>query len=215
MTGPLDLMGDFPHAIDGTEAVTLHRRGDGQTATVAGALRRSVERHEAAPGEGSIVAADVRWHLPVVNLTDPPAIGDQLLDASGGVWTVLDVRAESCASRWVCRGRDLTITHGLTERVDIERATWTKDAAGAAVPHWHVWRAGLRVRLQPHDLEIRVAAGRREAVAGYRAYFAEHVDIDQECRLVAADGQAYRVVAYHPAESFGQLSVVEAIAAAD
>ena len=77
----LNAAGDFATIVDGAEAITLKRKGSATTMAVAAARRLSSRTSEAEPSGGHVAQADVEWQLPWDGATDPPRLGDALIDA--------------------------------------------------------------------------------------------------------------------------------------
>ncbi len=108
----MDLQPDFALVADGLEAATLQRR-DGIAATALRyALRRTMTVREAEQSNGRYTTADLNWHLDASELTEPPRLGDRLLDAASEVWTVLEACLTTGGSRWLCVCRNLRSSAG-------------------------------------------------------------------------------------------------------
>jgi hypothetical protein len=211
MSVTFDPADDFPAVIDRVEPVLLYPAGSGSSISISSALRRAQAVSERAGSGGRVTASEARWHLYVTSLGHTPAIGDRIVDAAGGAWTILQVALVG-NRRFVCQTRDLVMLHGLCERVDIQRAVWTKDAAGAARATWHLWRSGLRARIQPHDAVATSADARDHLAATHRVLLAEPLAVDENCRVVGPDGKLYRIVAHHPAASLDALDELVVVA---
>ena len=122
---------------DGTEAVTLLRRGSAAGAAgtaIAHALRRAITAGEAAivttgdvhkvvPSGGQQLADDLVWHLPVAELPEEPRLGDVILDGDGHRWTILTVKRTTLGARWRCETREVAIAHGLDDTISVLKAT--------------------------------------------------------------------------------------------
>ena len=101
-----DPTNDLAAIADGTETVTLLRRGSAAGAVgtvIAHALRRAItageaaivnrgDVHKQAPSGGRQLANDLVWHLPVAELPQQPRLGDAILDGDGHRWTILVVK---------------------------------------------------------------------------------------------------------------------------
>jgi hypothetical protein len=201
---------DFADVADGLEPVTLVRPGSSAAEAVPHALRRAVAVREAAVSAGRYTTADVAWHLPAAELADPPRPGDAIIDASGGRWTVLEVRLAAQGGRWRCVARDLAVAAGLDSYVDIEQAEYGKGEAGADAPAWHVWKTGLRARIQPVESRVETAEGRQATSVRYVIYLAEDVAVGHAHRLRGPDGAVYTVLAARKPARVDALVEIEA-----
>jgi hypothetical protein len=215
-----DPSNDLSTVADGTEAVTLLRRGrtpgDAGTA-IAHALRRTVTAGEAAmintgdvrkqvPSGGRQLADDLVWHLPAAELPDAPRLGDIILDGDGRRWTILIVKRATMGARWRCETRDLAIAGGLDDAISVQ-----KNVGDAASPVWQTWKTGIRARIQP--LKMTVDPG--DDVAGpstasrYRVFLEENLPLDHTCRIRGPDGAICAILSSTGAEQIGELQVVE------
>ena len=64
----------------------------------------------------------------------PPRLGDVILDAAGGRWTVLEVKRATLGARWCCSSRDVAIAFGLDDTISVLKATDSRGGCGAAGP---------------------------------------------------------------------------------
>jgi hypothetical protein len=210
---------DLASVADGTEAVTLLRRGrtpgDPGTA-IAHALRRAITAGEAAivntgdvrkqaPSGGRQLAHDVVWHLPVAELPDAPQVGDAVLDGDGRRWVILTVKLATLGARWRCETRDLAIAVGLDDTISVQ-----KNAGSASQPVWQTWKTGIRARIQPIQTIIDSDAETPSTTTHYRIFVEENVELDHTCRVLGPDGTIYTITAALGAERIGELQVIEA-----
>ncbi len=202
---------DFAAVTDGLVPVTVMRPGSSARTDVAGALRQAVRAREIDQSPGRFESGDVVWHLPAAELPEPPQPGDVILDPDGVRWTVLDVRHRVLGSRWRCVARNLALFHGLDDYVDIEKAGYTKGSGGADEVAWHVWRAGLRARIEPLDAAVRAEHGKQSAAARFRVYLAEDVPVDHLHRIKAADGTVYAITGHRKAERIDALMEIDVV----
>jgi len=209
----LDPSADFAEVADGTEAVTLRRRGSrpGASGTaIASALRRAVTTREAAESHGRYTASDVTWHLPAEELTGVPRLGDVLVDAEGRRWTILDVQAAALQGRWRCASRNLAVVYALDDTVTILKASYTKEDGGAAEPSWRPWKTGVRARIQPLATTVATEHHARRTATRYRIFVEEDLTLDHTHRIQGADGTVYKVTGTTAAERIGELQTIEA-----
>jgi len=208
----LDPSADFAQVTDGTQPVTLLRRGQtpGAAGTaVAHALRRAVSVAEAAESDGRYTAGDVTWHLPCGEAAPAPRLGDVILDGSGQRWTILEVRLTTLGSRWRCTARNLAVVYGLDDTIAILEAVYAKGEGGAAEATWRTWKTGIRARIQPLATNLTAQQGARQSVARCQIFVAEELDLGHQHRIQGPDGTVYRIVAISGAQRLGQLQTIE------
>jgi len=203
-----DPSADLPAVVDGLEPITLRRHGV-VLSTIARAWRGPVTDRETTASGGRVVASDVHWHLPVSECRTAPALGDVLLDRNENRWTVLSVAGSALLGRWDCTCRDLEVAHGLNDVITVQRAVYTKDPEGAASEHWHTWRSGVRARIQPLAVQVSADAENLHTTRRYRVFMVDDLEVDHTCRIVAADGSTYRIVASTGAEQIGALQTID------
>jgi hypothetical protein len=225
MTIPFNPQHDFAQVVDGTESVTLLRRGStpGEGGTViAHALRRAISTGETTFGNRSEVrkhvdsdaqvrAADAAWHLPAEELPSAPQLGDAILDAAGCRWTILEVHEATRGSRWKCYTRELAVAHGLDDTITILKAEYEKSESGAAEPTWRVWRTGLRARLQPLESRVAVEHAALGTELRYRVLLEEYLAPDHTFRIQGSDGAQYRILWAAGGPRLGELQVMEVV----
>jgi hypothetical protein len=218
MSLSFDPSDDLSTVADGTERVTLLRRGSttGAAGTViAHALRRAITAGEAAivnrgdihkhvPSGGVQRADDLVWHLPVAELIEAPRLGDVVLDGEGRRWTVLVVKRATLGARWRCETRDVAIAHGLDDTISVLKS------AGTSGPTWRTWKTGIRARIQPIETKILADAETPSTTTTYRIFVEEQLELDHTCRLRGADGLIYTITSTTGAERIGELQVIEA-----
>lgn len=200
---------DFASVTDALEAVIVRRAGSSAAMEVAHALRRAVRTREAERSEGRYTAHDVVWHLPAAEVSEPPRPGDVIVDADAEHWTVLEVAQVTLQSRWRCVARNLAVFHGLDDHIDLERAEFAKGEGGAEEPAWHVWKAGLRARIQPAAADLRTDHDRPILAARYKVFLADEVPIDRTLRIRGPDGAIYTVTGFRKADAIDALLEID------
>lgn len=214
---------DFAAVTDGTEPVTLVRRGrvPGATETVVPhALRRAVATAEArvsnryntqkqAPSGGRYTASDATWHLSCAELPDGPRPGDTILDGAGRRWTILEVQRATLGARWQCAARNLAVACGLDDTITILIATYHKGSGGAAEPAWVPWRTGVRARIQPAAVDMAAGPYARQTAARYQVFLEEDVPLNHTHRIQGPDGTIYRVNGTLGAQRIGELQTID------
>ena len=211
MTTAFDPQGDFEQITDQLEAVTLRRADGSAFAAIGAALRRAVTTREAAASDGRYTASDVRWHLPAAELAAPPRLGDRIVDATAGCWTILETRLQTCGSRWECVTRNLALAGGLTSFVTILREVAVKGASGAVEPTYVPLASAVAARIQELSSRRREEHGRQSGIVEAKIYLAEQILVDNGCRVQAADGTLYEVTGYERPDSITSLFTINAI----
>lgn len=215
---------DLSTIADGTETVTLLRRDDppGTPGTiVAGALRLAVVRRDPVVGNryevrrqvdtfGRFTAGDVVWRLPTARLPAAPQLGDVLLDAAGGRWTVLEVEQPPLGVCWRCTARDLVLAYSLDDSVAVLEPVYAKGCGGAAEATWTVWRTGVRAAVQPIRDAPTLVHGTRRTAFRVRILLAENLDLSAAHRIRGPDGTVYRILAVAGRQRLGEPQTIEA-----
>ena len=211
---------DLAAVADGTETVTLLRRGSttGTAGTlIAHALRRAITAGEAAivttgnvhkqvPSGGQQLATDLVWHLPAAELPDPPRLGDVILDGDGHRWTILLVKRATLGARWRCETRDVAIVHGLDDTISVLKTA--PAPGGYGEPIRQTWKTGIRARIQP--IETKIDAATPSTTTTYRIFVEEELELDHTCSIRSPDGTIYAITRTTGAERIGELQVIEA-----
>ena len=204
---------DFEDVTDGLEAVTLERRGSDDTA-ITNALQRAIDDREIAESNGKLVAGDVRWHIPVVEASTKPRLGDVIKDASDLRFTILDVQNATLEHRFRCIARNLRVVYGLDDTIEILQAHYVKGSGGAMEPdHWDVVKAGIRARVQPVESDIGEQYSSRRTVKRVEILFEDvepRVEITQLNRIRTVDGKIYKVTGFTGAEQIGDVPRIQA-----
>jgi hypothetical protein len=198
----LDVASDLSVIVDGTEAVTLRRRGSIATIAVSAAWRANAQDREAEPSGGVVVQADAEWQLQLAG-SERPQVGDVVIDGAGRHWTVLVVEHLPRLSRWKCKARELRIAYGCGERVDVERPVWSEGETPEIVG-WTYLTTALPVRIQPVEFSLD-AENNPQAV--FRVIVGEPLDLAPHDRLTAGDGTTYSVRSFEQAERIDALPV--------
>ena len=207
---------DFEDVTDGLEAVTINRRGSSDDVSISHALQRALSTREIEASDGKYLAGDVRWHVPVVEVvnddgdTIEPDPGDVIIDAADHRWTILEKRLDTLSHRWRLVTRDPFIAYGLDDTVDILRIAYAKGTSGADEPTAHVWKAGIRARIQPVASEYGKEHAAARRVKTVRITIAEDLDLHTRHQVRGKDGTAYKITGYDRAERIGELSTIHA-----
>lgn len=213
----LDLSTDFQVVADGLEAVTLKRRGSSDDVDVANALQRAITTKEAAASNGQYTTRDVRWHLPVLEVTTRPRLGDVILDANNDRWTILDVQKATLEVRWRCICRNVAVYYSLDDYVDVLRATISKGAAGAATASWQTEVTGVRasIHLKPAVATDATATPVVENQAHktrklFEVRLERDLNLTRNYLLRDARGTLYEVLGYRAQQEIGEFQATVA-----
>ncbi|MEK6233812.1 MAG: hypothetical protein N2C14_03785 [Planctomycetales bacterium] len=194
-------------AFDGLQDVVFQQAATGAVDAVAQALRRDVTVQEAEVSQGAYRQGDARWELPARELMIDPQPGDAIIEDDGSRWTVLAVDQTTLGSRWRCWCRNLTVAERLSQRVALQQAVWSHDAAGAATPEWVNQRIGLLVRIQPASAEVVERHAARGWKVTHEIFLAEPLELDADHRFLH-EGQAYYVRGAEAMERIDRLQIV-------
>ena len=211
MSSTFDPSTDFVLVTDLLETVTLRRADTGAVSSIAHTLRREVTQREAEASGGKYTRSDLVWHLPAGELSVFPRLGDQLIDADDAKWTILEIQLACGGARLRCLARNLAVAAGLSDEITIQVATWSKTASGAASATWNDSLTGLAARIQPQTGEVTVTHDRREMRITHRIIVAEAVDVNDNHRVLDADGNVYHVVGYEQPARIDVLPVILAV----
>ena len=214
---------DFAAVADGTETVTLLRRGS--TSGDAG----TVDRPRPAPGHHaparprSSTAATSTRRCPAAGSTRPPIwsgtcpwpncpiaprLGDVILDGGGQRWTILAVKRATLGARWRCETRERR--HRLrTGRHDLRAEGRRPRSARASRPGERGGRASGREsnRSKPRSPPPPT---RPPPPRNYRIFVEEDLELDHTCCIRGPDGTIYTITGTIGAERIGELQVIEA-----
>jgi hypothetical protein len=200
-------LGDDLKYLDGVEPVSVAPAGGGAGMAVDHAVRRRVTVEEAAASGGAVTMADVRWHMPKTELSQPPAPGAVITDGDDAAWTVLRVDHDVLGTVWRCWCRSLAVADALSQSITLQRAVWRVGPSGAAVALWVDDQVNVPARIQPVRETIEVVHQRRTARVTHKVYVAAPVAVDDNLRVVHA-GVAYRVLGYEAAERIDVLPAI-------
>jgi hypothetical protein len=207
---------DFALITDGTEPVTLLRRGSGSGGgtAIAHALRRAIsigeapivnrgDVHKNPATDGQCTATELAWHLPVAELPEPPRLGDVILDGQAQRWTIMAVKRTTLGARWRCETRNVTVAFGLDDTITVLKAG---DPGG---PAWRTWKTGVRARIQLSDSKIATDADTPYTTRHYRIFVEEDLDLDHTCSIRGPDGALYTITGTVGGDRIGELQVIE------
>ena len=205
----LQLDGDLLSIVYGLEPITLHAADDGVEIAAASALRRAVSSREAEVSGGRYTAADVRWHLAVSSIEVPIEVGMRIVDGESQSWTVLEVKRCLLGTRYECLTRRLHLEP--SELVILQRATWSKGESGAALAEWMDVLVDLPAHIQRLEEEAEVSHRRRTIRVTHRVYFDSPLQLDDNHRLLGADGAVYDIVGLQHMQRIDAMQVVHAV----
>lgn len=208
---PWNVGDDFAEVVDNLTQVTLVRRDGSPVVEVPHALRRVVKTREAQRSAGHYMVNDAVWHLSRAELSEPPCLGDRILDVAGRAWTILEVQSVSQGTRWRCATRNLVIACGLDQTIEIEQATYTKTSSGEMELVWQTWRTGLAARIQPRMAKVNQQQGRLATTRRFTVFLAEDVPVSHAHRIRGPHGAVYRILASRRAERIDALMEIDVV----
>ncbi len=203
----LNVQGDFSDIVDGLEVVTLRRRGSSTTIPVAKAWRFSSKTEDPESANGATVRNDVQWQFEWDESNGEPRLGDTILDANNQCWTILTIEQLRTKTRYRCLTRNLAVTHGLDQRVDIQQAVWEDLGSGPEITSWRTVQAAVPARIQPDRLTVDNLASPATSTATYRIILEETLELDHDHRFVDTKGTVYQLLEFKQAERIDVLPV--------
>jgi hypothetical protein len=211
MPAVFDPQSDFAQVTDALEPATLRRADGSGSVALASALRRAITTREAAASDGKYTTSDVHWHLAAAELAAPPRLGDQIIDANGEAWTILETQLATCGSRWKCTARNLALAGGLNTYITILREVATKGPSGAVEPTFVPYVSAVQARIQELSATRGEQHGRQSGIVKAKIYVAQQILVDNGNRIQAADGTVYEVTGYERPDSIASLFTINAI----
>jgi hypothetical protein len=211
MAVELSMQGDFAAIVDGWKPVTLQRCQSAETVAVAKALRSSSKTDEADAASGHVARHDVVWQFAWDEASDLPRLGDQIIDADGGCWTILSVESCRGGTRLRCQTRNLHLVYELVDRVDVQQAVWDDPGTGPEIVGWTTIRSAVPARIQPYRVTVDDESTPASSTAVYRVILGEQIELDHNHRLVDPQGGVYRVVEYSQAQRIDVLPVATVV----
>jgi hypothetical protein len=203
-------------------------RGAVSSYAVRGKLRPVSLREQQASG-GAYQAGDVILIVPqeLVPAEWPPLPGDAWQDAAGNYYRVLNVQGSKFSGgayqTWRVTGRNLALAYGLSERITIEQAGVTYDAAGTPQRLWpsgpgpqggRILVQDLLCRIQPEDAVPTEGRGLRGQEVRYTIFLQRELpELDVRLARVwwPARGLYLDILRYAQAERLEELPLLEAV----
>lgn len=206
-----DPAADFAAVIDFQEAVTLERRDESASTAISAARRYSCETREAMPSAGIVTAADARWQFTLPTGETEPVLGDVLVDTLTHRWTILTLKRLTTIGLWECETRELRIAGGLSDRVDLERATYVEENGEMVVDSWTTVATDLPARIQPITTRFDRTTAPPTISTELQIVFGGAIALEPEDRLVGEDGTIYWIERVEQAERIDVLPVVSVV----
>ncbi|GAB6164274.1 hypothetical protein JCM19992_02740 [Thermostilla marina] len=136
---------DFALVVDGLETIEWRPRGRVPGVVVSGARHRLLPERRGRTDEAN-PAGEAVWLVPAEPVASVGvAPGDVLVDGRGTRWSVLEI-SRTHTGCWRVLARDTAAVFGLTDRVDVDRAEFSRDTAGAEQLVWRLLVPGVRAR---------------------------------------------------------------------
>jgi hypothetical protein len=203
--------GDFAAIVDGSESVTLKRRESAETVAVARALRHSSNTEEAEESGGHVARHDVLWQFGWDDAANPPRVGDSIIDAAGGSWTILSVERCGAGTRLRCQTRNLHLVYELVDRIDVQQAVWDDPGTGPEIVGWTTVRTAVPARIQPYQVAVDQEATPPSSTSTCRVILGDQIELDHNHRLVDPQGAVYQVIEFSQAERIDVLPVATVV----
>ena len=211
MTIQFNASSDLGDVIDGLEAVTLRRRESGAIVSVSTALCRQRTAVEAEPSGGWAQKADADWYLQLPTGEVAPEVGDVVIDATGNHWTVLNIEQQSLLDRWKCMTRELRVSMGCDDLVDVQRAEWDDLGEGLVIVGWDDVYTALPVRIQHDQTELSDTSNAPVATERFTIILGDDFPLTANDRFVASDGAIYRLESIEQADRIDKLPIAKVV----
>ncbi|MEM8864177.1 MAG: hypothetical protein AAGF31_01370 [Planctomycetota bacterium] len=212
MSDLLDIRGDLAEVVDSLQPLTLRRRASDVEVAIPAALGSTLQTAEVEPSGGAVTQSEKRWLFELSEGSDPVEVGDVLVDPDDRRWTVLTVEQRTSGTQTCCKTQSLAIRYDLRQLITIEEATWEDNGSELEATEWTAVRTAIPARIQPVSTEMDRTQAEPTAAARFRVYLAEDFSLNQNHRLVDAQGTIYQIDRYEPADRIDALAVVEASA---
>lgn len=198
---------DLANVADGCQTVTLHRLGRVGDPEDVQALRVSTDAASVQPGS---VTRSVKsdWLVAVASDSADPASGD-LLDAAGEVWVVETTSRAAAMPHVRCTTRLVADRLDLSGFVDIQLASWHDLGSGPEIASWTTVQTATPAEIVPVEVATDHNASGTSTTATFRVLLAGSPELDQNYRLVDAQGLVYRVNRHTPAISAGAPAIAD------
>jgi hypothetical protein len=202
----LDISGDFL-LLDNLESVTLHPPltvppAVGYDTLTNCVLTEPYTIQELTPSGGQVLKNGTRFVWPR-SQSGQPRLGSIIIDSDGTYWTVVQITDKQHVDVHEVVCVDLAVVNHLDNTATVLQAqSYSKDAAGEAVPNWVTLETGIPARWQPMTEEAQIFEDADYTRTTYRvtlgaALFANPQELaGGDYRLVDKDGNHYRVLQY-------------------
>ncbi len=207
----LDLTHDFQLLDDDLEAVTLRRRDSTSELFVEIAKRQQATTQAAEPGEGSVVQADVVWHLQLPHDEQMPQVGDVLIDQQKSRWTILQSQSLFALGRCKCATRELRLAFGCHQLVDVIRPVWDDLGSGPEVVDWTEVCNALPVSIRLDEMIADSSTTPPTKLLIYEFVLSELAPLEPDDRLIDERGNTYRLQSLTQAERIDRLPIAKAL----
>lgn len=200
------------------------RAATGQQTPVAVAKKRPLKARELAASGGVYTALDRLWLLPnaLIPAGYSPKPADVLTDSAGTRWTVLEAENTRNGSTWRLTCRDLVLALDLRDKIDVERAALSQDAAGAVVKLFPSGPApnGGKLLFAAVPARVQLLTDEIKDERGIRGFSGTHAIIvgqeltgvtneDRVALTVAGKTTYYDIVGYHNATRIDELPILD------
>lgn len=184
----LDIADDFQAIVDGLAQVSVDWK------TVPTCLRRAITTKEAGRSDGKYLTSDTVFHLDIAEHPARPAIGGQIVESDGEIWTILEVAKQTLSNRWRCICRQLYIDPSFT--VTLLKAVYEKGITGAQEPTWQTIAENVVAKIQIDRESVEVEHEYRTSVKTASVYFAQPQPLSANHRIAGPNGEVLKVIAW-------------------
>ena len=202
---------DLIDGVDGLESIALRRRESGASISVSAAWRRDVVMTEAEPSGGASLQVDATWYLQLPTNEASPQPGDVVVDANQSHWTILAIEDQSVLGRYKCSTRELRVSFGCDDYVDVQRAQWNDLGEGPVIVGWADVYTAMPVRIQPGKTEVSDISNAPTSIDRFTIILGEPFPVESDDRFVGTDGAVYRLESLEQQQRIDKLPIAKVV----
>lgn len=187
---------------DGTVTVKLRVvRADGdRDFLVHSAKQHMVSIREAEESGGAYTTQDCTWNLTAAESLYDPEVGYVLIETEGDdigkQWTILQADRAAWKTRHRCTCRDMGLTAGLSDTIEIWSPTNRKDAAGSKIGEYLPKHMGVQAKVQEIRGDAASESGQTGTTLEYRVFVGRrlYVTNDDQLRVRLGPGEPHTIL---------------------
>src|ERR1700691_1151798 len=151
----VDFAEDF-YFLDALTPLTLRIAGQSDQA-IPQAMNHAPNWKDPDNAGGQVLEGDRYWVWPIPSTPTQPPLGSILIDQWGEVWAILSIKRKPVPiGTWAAQTRNLSVVNGLNNVATVLEASYTKSAAGEALPVWNTVLTNVPARFQPLTQDAQI-----------------------------------------------------------